>query len=120
MKKNRRLREKLAEARKENLFLKKAAAFFAKGIDERHIDSSMNIGICSASGGCCDVWKFIRMLITITESTDAQKRSPKNGISCIKFKPYIMKPTALSNIAGGGFIWYARASIFLPSQFISI
>ena len=39
MKENRRLREELAEARKENLFLKKAAAFFAKGIDERHIDS---------------------------------------------------------------------------------
>ena len=33
MKENRRLREELAEARKENLFLKKAAAFFAKGID---------------------------------------------------------------------------------------
>ena len=39
MKENRRLCEKLAEAKKENLFLKKAAAFFAKGIDERHIDS---------------------------------------------------------------------------------
>jgi len=35
---NRRLREKLAEARKENLFPQKAAAFFTKGIDERHID----------------------------------------------------------------------------------
>ncbi len=33
MKENRRLREELAETRKENLFLKKAAAFFAKGID---------------------------------------------------------------------------------------
>ena len=33
MKENRRLREELADARKENLFLKKAAAFFAKGID---------------------------------------------------------------------------------------
>jgi transposase orfA, IS3 family len=33
MKENRRLREELAEAKKENLFLKKAAAFFAKGID---------------------------------------------------------------------------------------
>lgn len=33
MKKNLRLRKKLAEARKENLFLKKAAAFFAKEID---------------------------------------------------------------------------------------
>lgn len=33
MKENRRLREELAEAKKENLFLKKAAAFFAKRID---------------------------------------------------------------------------------------
>lgn len=33
MKENRRLREELADARKENLFLKKAAEFFAKGID---------------------------------------------------------------------------------------
>ena len=45
----------------------------------------MNIGICSASGGCCGVLEFIRMLITITESTDEQKRSPENGISCINY-----------------------------------
>lgn len=33
MKENRRLRKELEEAQKENLFLKKAAAFFAKEID---------------------------------------------------------------------------------------
>ena len=33
MKENNRLRKELEEARKENLFLKKAAAFFAKEID---------------------------------------------------------------------------------------
>ena len=33
MNENLRLRKKLAEAKKENLFLKKAAAFFAKEID---------------------------------------------------------------------------------------
>ena len=33
IKENRRLRKELEEARKENLFLKKAAAFFAKEID---------------------------------------------------------------------------------------
>jgi transposase len=33
MKENLRLRKELEEARKENLFLKKAAAFFAKEID---------------------------------------------------------------------------------------
>ena len=32
MKENRRLRQELEEAKKENLFLKKAAAFFAKEI----------------------------------------------------------------------------------------
>lgn len=54
MKENRRLREELAEARKENLFLKKAAAFFAKGIDERHIGSSTSTASCLVFGGCCD------------------------------------------------------------------
>ena len=33
MKENRRLRKELEESRKENLSLKKAAAFFAKEID---------------------------------------------------------------------------------------
>ncbi len=33
MKENLRLRKELEEAKKENLFLKKAAAFFAKEID---------------------------------------------------------------------------------------
>lgn len=33
MKENHRLRKELEEAKKENLFLKKAAAFFAKEID---------------------------------------------------------------------------------------
>ena len=33
MKENRRLRKELEESRKENLFLKKAAAFFAEEID---------------------------------------------------------------------------------------
>ena len=39
MKENLRLRRGLEEARKEDLFLKKAAAFFAKEIDQRLIDS---------------------------------------------------------------------------------
>ena len=33
MQENRKLRQEFAEAKKENDFLKKAAAFFAKGID---------------------------------------------------------------------------------------
>ena len=94
-------------------FPKKAAAFFAKGIDERHIDSSMNIGICSASGDCCGVLEFIRMLITTTESTGGQKKMPENRTSCVKFKPYTMKPTALPGTAGCRLIWHAKASSFL-------
>ncbi len=39
MKENLRLKRELEEARKENEFLKKAAAFFAKEIDRQHIDS---------------------------------------------------------------------------------
>ena len=94
-------------------FPKKAAAFFAKGIDERHIDSSMNIGICSASGGYCGIWESIRMLITTTESTDGQKKMPENRTSCVKFKPYTMKPMALPGTAGCRLIWHAKASSFL-------
>lgn len=51
MKENNRLRKELEEARKENLFLKKAAAFFAKEIDERLIDSWMKIRL---------IWEFSR------------------------------------------------------------
>ena len=38
MKENLNLKKQLAELQKENDFLKKAAAFFAKEIDQRHID----------------------------------------------------------------------------------
>lgn len=47
MKENVRLRKELAEAKKEVEFLKKAAAFFAREIDERLIDSSKNIILIS-------------------------------------------------------------------------
>ncbi len=43
MKENLRLRKELEEAKKEMLFLKKAAAFFAKEIDQRRIDLSKHI-----------------------------------------------------------------------------
>ena len=42
MKENLKLKKQLAELRKENDFLKKAAAFFAKEIDERLIGLSKN------------------------------------------------------------------------------
>lgn len=42
MKENQKLKKQLAELQKENDFLKKAAAFFAKKIDQRLIDSFRN------------------------------------------------------------------------------
>ena len=51
MKENLRLRKELEEMKKENLFLKKAAAFFAKEIDQRLIDSSTSIIVNSAFAG---------------------------------------------------------------------
>lgn len=42
MKENQKLKKQLAELQKENDFLKKAAAFFAKEIDQRLIDSFRN------------------------------------------------------------------------------
>ena len=42
MKENLKLKKQLAELQKENDFLKKAAAFFAKEIDQRRIDSFRN------------------------------------------------------------------------------
>ena len=66
MKENRRLRAELEEARKENLFLKKAAAFFAKEIDERLIDSLMKTRTNWESAGFSDVLIYIQTLITTT------------------------------------------------------
>ena len=44
-----------------------------------------------------------------TESTNGHKKQSESRISCVKFKPYIMRPTASPDIAGCGFIWHARA-----------
>ena len=107
------LARRTCKSAKRKPFSKKAAAFFAKGIDERHIDSSMNIGIWSASGGYCGVWESIRMLTTTTESTDGQKKMPEKRTSCVKFKPYTMKPMELPGTAGCRLIWHAKASSFL-------
>ena len=51
------------------------------------------------------------MLITTTEDTGGQKKMPENRTSCVKFKPYTMKPMALPGTAGGRLIWRAKASI---------
>ena len=52
MRENQQLRKQLAELQKENDFLKKAAAFFAKEIDQRLIDLSNSTVVVLASVGC--------------------------------------------------------------------
>ena len=66
MKENNRLRKELEEARKENLFLKKAVAFFAKEIDERLIDSLMKIRLIWEFAGFSDGLIDTLILITTT------------------------------------------------------
>ena len=68
MKENLRLRKELEEAKKENLFLKKAAAFFAKEIDERLIDLSSNIINCLAYAGSCADLKSAQTHTTTTKN----------------------------------------------------
>ena len=51
MKENLQLKRQLAELQKENDFLKKAAAFFAKEIDQRLIDLFSNTAINMVSVG---------------------------------------------------------------------
>lgn len=63
MKENLRLRKELEEARKENLFLKKAATFFAKEIDQAHIDLLSSITNCWGCVGFFGGLKFIPMHI---------------------------------------------------------
>ena len=52
MKEHLKLKKQLAELQKENEFLKKAAAFFAKEIDQRLIGLSNNTVRNSDFGGC--------------------------------------------------------------------
>ena len=52
MKENLQLKKQLAELQKENDFLKKAAAFFAKEIDYRLIDLFSSLGTNTVSVGC--------------------------------------------------------------------
>lgn len=51
MKENLQLKRQLAELQKENDFLKKAAAFFAKEIDQRLIDLFSSMGTNTVSVG---------------------------------------------------------------------
>ena len=64
MKENLQLKKQLAELQKENDFLKKAAAFFAKEIDQRLIDLFKNITTYLEYVGCSEDLKLFQMLIT--------------------------------------------------------
>lgn len=65
MKENQKLKKQLAELQKENDFLKKAAAFFAKEIDQRLIDSFRNTTKTLDSDGFLESLTSVQMLITI-------------------------------------------------------
>ena len=69
MKENLRLRKELEETKKENLFLKKAAAFFAKEIDQRLIGLLNSIMSCLAYAGSFVGLKFVQTRIITTGNT---------------------------------------------------
>ena len=66
MKENLQLKKQLAELQKENGFLKKAAAFFAKEIDQRLIDLFRNTTKTLDLDGFLGSSIFVQMLIIIT------------------------------------------------------
>ena len=66
MKENLKLKKQLAELQKENDFLKKAAAFFAKEIDQRLIDLFKNTIKNSGCDGFSGSSIYAPMLIIIT------------------------------------------------------
>ena len=98
MKENQKLKKQLAELQKENDFLKKAAAFFAKEIDQRLIDSSNNIIMNLAFAGCLDGWVYAQMLITTTGNTGRRIIIPLKPKSKHRFRKYIIRTMELTAI----------------------
>ena len=98
MKEMLRLKRENEELRKENLVLKKAAAFFAKEIDERLIDSSNNIIMNLAFAGCLDGWVYAQMLITTTGNTGRRIIIPLKPKSKHRFRKYIIRTMELTAI----------------------
>ena len=84
-KENLRLRKELEEAKKENLFLKKAAAFFAKEIDQRLIDLLNNIIMNLVCAGSCAALISVQMLTTTTENTGRRIIMPAERKYCQKW-----------------------------------
>ena len=61
--------------------LKKAAAFFAKEIDQRIIGLSINIIRDSVYAGCCGGWACIQTLIITTGKPEGGILRQKGGCS---------------------------------------
>ena len=98
MKEMLRIKRENEELRKENLFLKKAAAFFAKEIDQRLIDSLNNIIMNLAFAGCLDGWVHAQMLITTTGNTGRRIIVPLKQKSKHRFRKYIIRTMELTAI----------------------
>ena len=94
MKENLRLRKELEEAKKENLFLKKAAAFFAKEIDQRLIDLLNNIKMNLVCAGSCAALISVQMLTTTTENTGRRIIMPGGRKYCQKLQTFITNTMA--------------------------
>ena len=77
MKEMLKLKRENEELRKENLFLKKAAAFFAKETGQRLTGLSNGITGNPASAGCSGGLASARMLITTAGNTGRRMIMPK-------------------------------------------
>ena len=99
MKENLRLRKELEEAKKENLFLKKAAAFFAKEIDERLIGLLSNIMSCVVYAGSFAGLKSVQTRIITTGSTGMQITMPIKQKYMLRFRKSII-PTMVLMVIG--------------------
>ena len=99
MKENLRLRKELEEAKKENLFLKKAAAFFAKEIDQRLIDLLSNIMSCLVYAGSFVGSRYVQTRIITTGNTGRQITMPIKQKYMLRFRKSII-PTMVLMVIG--------------------
>ena len=89
MKENLQLKKQLAELQKENDFLKKAAAFFAKEIDQRLIDlfkiTTRNLGLDGFSGSLISAQMLITIILKIEKLIIIKRRMKSKTL----FEKYI-------------------------------
>ena len=106
-----RLRKELEESRKENLFLKKAAAFFAKEIDWKSISLSSNIILYLVSDGSWNALVFFLTHIIIFWKTENQYIVQKNSVFMYLLTIFIMNGTELLDTAWFMHILHVQAFI---------